>query len=245
MAVALATVSAIALATPAQAGAAQPSAPTTRTVGYFSDKPLPTGKSTAVSGLPASARAQLAGRGGASPQTDTPRGYKLRKGRLVTDYIYKSADVWAIEARCDSDGCHPVQQIKLALKEYARGRTSRKWELTFYGSHWSGPSHFSMEYYYQCGVNISGATDKTCSSWRRDGAQGSSSGVAVNEQQIVRDFGNTNVVTKFPMINLMVEFNDGSWAIGDDGKRGEKFRGWDVCVTRTTTKMCHSTGDGG
>ncbi|MGW0832735.1 hypothetical protein [Streptomyces prunicolor] len=32
--------------------------------------------------------------------------------------------------------------------------------------------------------------------------------------------------------------------LGKSGKSGEKFRGWDVCVTNTTTKLCHSTGDG-
>ncbi|WP_316784205.1 hypothetical protein [Streptomyces sasae] len=223
----------------------QPLAKQNRMVGFLSDRPLSENVVTPVSGLPSSARELLAGRSAVTPQTDTPRGYKLRKGNTPTNYIYKSADVYAIEADCDSDGCRPVQQVKLAIKEYVRGRTSKNWEITFYASRYSGPSHFHMEYYYECGVNIPNAKDKTCSTWKRDGAQGHAGpATAVNKQYIVKNFGKTPVVTKFPMINLLVTFNDGSEAIGDDGKPGEKFRGWDVCVTKTTTKLCHSTGDG-
>ncbi|MEU4153122.1 hypothetical protein [Streptomyces sp. NPDC026659] len=116
-----------------------------------------------------------------SPERPTPTGYKLRRGAKTTDYIYKSGDVFAIEASC---------------------------------------------------------------SWRKDAADGAASGVAVDKQKIVKGFGNTVVVTKFPMVNLMVDFADGSHATGDDGKAGEKSHGWDVCVTRTTTKLCHTTGDG-
>ncbi|WP_405953425.1 hypothetical protein OG588_37575 [Streptomyces prunicolor] len=125
-----------------------------------------------------------------------------------------------------------------------RGRTSKYWEITVYGSRWTGPSQFHMDYLYECGVNIPNASDETCSTWKSDGAQGHGSGVAVNKQQIVKNFGRTAVVTKFPMINMFVTFADGSHAVGDDGKSGEKFRGRDVCVTNTTTKLCHSTGDG-
>ncbi|WP_405931084.1 hypothetical protein [Streptomyces sp. NBC_00827] len=214
------------------------------TVGFFSDQPLPEDEVTPVSGLPSSVQRQLAGHGVVVPQADTPNGYKLRKGTRSTDYVYKSADVYAIEANCNSSGCRPVQQVKLAIKEYVRGRTSKYWEITFYGSRWSGSSQFHMDYNYECGVNIPNASDETCSTWRRDGAQGHGSGVAVNKQKIVKKFGSTAVVTKFPMVNLLVTFADGSKAIGDDGKPGEKFRGWDVCVTNTTTKLCHSTGDG-
>ncbi|MFK0104042.1 hypothetical protein [Streptomyces sp. NPDC091217] len=111
-------------------------------VGFLSDRPLPENVVTPVSGLPSSARKLLAGRSAVTPQTDTPRGYGLHKGNTPTNYIYKSADVYAIEADCDSDGCRPVQQVKLAIKEYVRGRTSKNWEITFYASRYSGPPHF-------------------------------------------------------------------------------------------------------
>lgn len=222
----------------------EPLAGDNKTVGYFSDQPLPEGEVTPVSGLPGAVQRQLAGRGVVAPRAGTPDGYKLRKGSRSTDYVYKSADVYAIEANCDSNGCHPVQQVKVAIKEYVRGRTSKYWEITFYGSRWTGPSQFHMDYVYECGVNIPNASDETCSTWKSDGAQGHGSGVAVNNQQIVKNFGRTAVVTKFLMINMFVTFADGSHAVGDDGKSGEKFRGWDVCVTNTTTKLCHSTGDG-
>ncbi|MCX5234873.1 hypothetical protein [Streptomyces prunicolor] len=218
-------------------------APETRTVAYFSYEPL--AAANPVSDLPASARRQLAAQDDVVvPRTGTPDGYKLRRGTASTDYVYKSADVYAIEASCDPSTCHPVQQVKLAIKEYVRGRTSKNWEITFYGSRETGSSHFNMDYTYECGVNLSHAPDETCSTWKHDGAQGHGSGVAVNKQKIVKNFGRTPVVTKFPMTNLLVTFADGSEAKGDDGKPGEKFRGWDVCVTNTTTKLCHSTGDG-
>ncbi|MDT0476642.1 hypothetical protein RM863_31400 [Streptomyces sp. DSM 41014] len=214
------------------------------TVRFFSDRPLPEDVGTPVSGLPGWAQGQLAGRGPSAARTGTPGGYKLRRGNRSTDYVYKSADVYAIEANCGPGGCRPVQQVRVAIKEYVRGRTSKNWEITFYGSRWSGPSRFHLDYTYDCGVNINRAPDKTCSTWRRDGAQGHGSGVAVDKQKIVKNFGRTAVVTKFPMVKLLVTFADGSGAIGDDGTAGEKFRGWDVCVTNTTTKLCHGTGDG-
>ncbi|WP_416958396.1 hypothetical protein [Streptomyces sp. Agncl-13] len=70
-----------------------------------------------------------------------------------------------------------------------RGRTSKYWEITFYGSRWTGSSQFHMDYFYECGVNIPNASDETCSTWKSDGAQGHGSGVAVNKQQIVKNFG--------------------------------------------------------
>ncbi|WP_338686538.1 hypothetical protein QD712_37610 [Streptomyces acidiscabies] len=214
------------------------------TVGFFSDRPLSEDGITPVPGLPSSVQRRLAGQAVAAPQTDTPDGYRLRKGTPSTDYVYKSADVYAIEAKCSPTTCRTVQQIRVAIKEYVRGRTSKYWEITFYGSRWSGPAQFHMDYTYECGVNVPDGPDVTCSTWRRDGAHGPGSGVAVDKQKIVKNFGSTAVVTKFPMVNLLVTFADGSHAVGDDGKKGEKFRGWDVCVTNTTTKLCHSTGDG-
>ncbi|MDT0436556.1 MULTISPECIES: hypothetical protein [unclassified Streptomyces] len=257
-AVAAAAVTVLAAGPAGAAGPAHRPAPPARTVGYFSytpsaaagtvrffaERPLAEGVSTRLSALPDWARSQLPGRSAATPRTGTPHGYKLRRGNRSTDYVYRSADVYAIEAECGSGGCRPVQQVKVAIKEYVRGRTSKKWEITFYGSRWSGSTRFHLDYTYDCGVNIAHAPDSTCSTWRRDGAQGHGSGVAVDGQRIVKNFGSTAVVTRFPMVKLLVTFADGSRAIGDDGAAGEKFRGWDVCATRTTTRLCHRTGDG-
>ncbi|MFE6050897.1 hypothetical protein ACFQ6N_09090 [Kitasatospora sp. NPDC056446] len=46
------------------------------------------------------------------------------------------------------------------------------------------------------------------------------------------------------MVNLKVRFADASYAIGDDGQEGEKFRGWDVCVAASDSKLCPTTGRG-
>jgi hypothetical protein len=227
---------------PAAAGAV--AAPTTHQVVYFSDHSLSSTETVPASALPAEARAQLTGTSTA-PNIATPRGYKLRKGGLKSSYIYQSANVWAIDASCGADGCEPIQQVKLYLKETAIGNTSKRWTLTLYASHWSGPSSFGLRYYYECGVNIAHSEDKTCSSWRNDHADGSASGGARNGSILNHGFGTTNNVTKFPMVRFDVKFANGSSAVGDDGHTGEKFRGWDVCVRARTTKMCTKTGTGG
>jgi len=229
---------------PAGAAASTPSATeTTRRVMYFSDHPLSTTTAIPASTLPAEARAQLA-EATATPAIATPRGYKLRKGGLKNSYLYQSANVWAIEASCDFFECKVVQQVKLYLKETAFGRASKRWKLELFASHWSGPSSFDLRYYYECGVNIAHAEDKTCSSWKDDGADGSDAGAAHNGTALNYGFGSTPNVTKFPMVRFDVKFADGSSAVGDDGHTGEKFRGWDVCVKARSTTMCSRTGTG-
>ncbi|MEV5705409.1 hypothetical protein [Actinoallomurus sp. NPDC052274] len=212
-------------------------------VTFFSARPMPLNTLTPTGALPQVARQQL--KGTLKVRTNTPSGYHLRRGNRRTDYTYASAYVWAIEASCGSNGCKPIQQVRLQLIESLQGTTSKRWTNTMWSAPWSGPSYFVLRYYYQCGVNIKGARDKTCSTWKHDGADGSSSGGAYNGYKINRTFGSTNNVTKFPMVDFMVTFKDGSHAIGDDGHAGEKFRGWDACVKARSTKLCKTTGNGG
>ncbi|MCX4749120.1 hypothetical protein OG455_27030 [Kitasatospora sp. NBC_01287] len=214
----------------------------TQQVGFFAAAPLPE-SGAPLGSLPAAAQQQLAP-ASPHPRTDTPRGYKLRQGGAATDYIYNSADVWAIDAHCDGSSCSPVQQVKLGLKEYVFGGDSRRWRLTLNSSPWSGPSGFSASYDYECGVNIPDDVDKTCATWKADGADGPTSGTAPNGTEVNHGFGRTTGVVKFPMVNLKVRFADGSTALGDDGNAGEKFRGWDVCVTAADSKLCPTTGKG-
>lgn len=179
--------------------------------------------------------------------TATPSGYKLRPitSSPLTSYIYNSGDVYAIEASCTGSTCSPVQQVKVSIKESVRGTTSKYWDISMYHSLWSGPSVYVVSYNYECGVNIANKTDQTCSTWASDGAAGPQSGSnMINGKMLSLSFGSTSNVTKFPMVKLGVEFADGSYAIGDDGQQGEKFRGWDVCVTASTTKLCSSSGNG-
>jgi hypothetical protein len=231
---------ALAVMTPAQA-ATQKTAAAKSVVRFFSDKPLSASAATPLSSLPASARAQISGT--ASASSSTPSGYKLRGGRENGDSIYNSAYVWAIEARCGTT-CTPVQQVKLSLKENIYGGNSKRWLLTLGATPWSGSPRFNFHQSYQCGVNIYRKDDQTCSTWKTDGADAGFSSGAKNGFQINRSFGNTANVKKFPMVNFQIEFADGSWAIGDDGHRGEKFRGWDVCVKARSTKLCGTTGEG-
>jgi len=80
--------------------------------------------------------------------------------------------------------------------------------------------------------------------YKANGADGSSSANFTSAYSINSTFGTTNLVTKLPMIKLGVRWSDGTIALGDDGQPGEKFRGWDVCATAGTTKLCATSGTG-
>ncbi|PKV89998.1 hypothetical protein [Streptomyces sp. TLI_146] len=222
---------------------AHPAAPATKHIVYFSDQPLSTTKSTPVSALPANARAQLTGTR-IKPYTDTPTGYKLRdkNQRPITDYRYRSSYVYAIDASCGLDGCSAIQQVRLRLEEQLRG--GQTWMMIINTSLWSGPPSYFADYSYECGVNIKGERDKTCSTWRDDGADGPANDVAYDGVRFLKSMG-TFPAIKFPMVNVDVTFADGTRAIGDDGRYGEKFRGWDVCMQQGgTEKLCPTSGTG-
>jgi hypothetical protein len=240
--VSLAAVASTVLAVqPAQAAALDSTA---KTVTFYSDHSLDSSKAVQVSALPASAQAQVTG---VKPNDATPRGYVLRGGRPNgnnPDYRYDSDYIWAVEASCGFLECDVVQEVRIRLTENVVGTTSKRWNLVLQASPWQGSSAYSLSYYYECGVNIPDAIDQTCSTWRDDNADGPDSGPAYDGDTLNYSFGDTNNVTKFPMVNMMVEFADGSVALGDDGEPGEKFRGWDVCVTLSDTKLCSSTGTG-
>jgi hypothetical protein len=225
-------------------GVATPKPTTDKTITFFADNPVATEGPIADAALPAEGKAQLSGTVSAEA-AHTPTGYKLRRGNLRTNYLYVSAYVWAIEASCGLNGCKAVQQVRLQLFESVTGQSSKRWTLTMYATPWSGPNYFTLRYYYECGVNIKDARDDTCSTWKHDGADGHAGPAdAYNAFKINRSFGSTANVTKFPMVNFFVTFRDGTHAIGDDGHDGEKFRGWDVCVRKTATKLCATTGTG-
>lgn len=235
---------AVASAAPSRPSGASDGA--TKTVAFVSDQPLTTTRPVAVRALPAQAQATLAG-GKVRPADATPRGYLLRGGGPNSgnpDYRYDSAYVWAIEASCGLFECDVIQQVRLRLTENVAGTNSKRWSLVLQAQPWSGPSIYSLSYDYECGVNIPDAIDQTCSTWRDDNADGPESADAYDGYIINKNFGDTSNVTKFPMVNMKVEFADGSVAIGDDGQNGEKFRGWDVCVKARSTKLCPSTGTG-
>ncbi|MFG3254916.1 hypothetical protein [Streptomyces sp. NPDC048172] len=215
-----------------------------RNISFFSDRPLDADKQIPVKSLPKAARDQLSGRPKAEVKRDTPRGYKLRRGQRTTNFIYNSADVWAIDVSCGWWDCDVTQQVRLQFKENVFGRQSKRWLLRAEAKPWSGPPEFELDYSYECGVNLPNQVDETCSTWHNDGADGPDQGASWDGQQLNRGFGRTPGATKFPMLKLDVEFADGSHARGDDGELGEKFRGWDVCVTQRTTKLCPTTGTG-
>ncbi|MYQ78361.1 MULTISPECIES: hypothetical protein [unclassified Streptomyces] len=233
--------------TPALADADR--APADHEVSYFSDSPLPVDRQVPASKLPDYAQ-RLLGSAPDAPstqlRTSTPRGYKLRRGGVKGDgkYIYQSADMYAIDASCGQSGCKPKQQVKLRFRENVQGRDSKRWKLTMYIQPYSGPRTFKSSYHYECGVNLTKETDRTCSSWRDDGADRSAGGGGKNGLVIDKSFGRTPNVKKFPMFMIDVKFADGSRSRGDDGQLGQKFRGWDVCVKAKATSLCKTTGKG-
>jgi hypothetical protein len=197
--------------------------------------------------LPPDARKQLQGVNSdvSTVVRDTPRGYVLRRGGIDKDrYIYKSAEVWAIEATCTPSKCRPVQQVKLRFKQNVQGTSSKRWTLVMYSQPYSGPRAFRSAWSYECGVNITNGRDRTCSTWKDDGADGPDSGAGSHGATLSKSFGSTANARKFPLFKMDITFADGSHARGDDGERGEKFRGWDTCVKPRSTKLCAMTGDG-
>lgn len=243
----ISSVLAVASMTPALADADR--APREHKVSYFSDFPLPVDREVPTSELPAHVQKWLRS-ASASPstqlRTSTPLGYKLRRGGLRGDgkYIYQSADIYAIDASCGQGGCKPKQQVKLRFRENVQGRNSKRWKLTMYTQPYSGPRTFKTSYHYECGVNLSKERDRTCSSWRDDGADRSAGGGGKNGLVVDKNFGRTPNVKKFPMFMIDVKFADGSRSRGDDGQLGQKFRGWDVCVKAKTTSLCKTTAKG-
>jgi hypothetical protein len=187
-----------------------------------------------------------AGREAASGSV-TERGYKRRTpGRRLSDYIYDSDWVRADLITCyNANECRVESEVKLRLRQNVVGGSSKSWKMTLYAQTWYGSSAYVTWYEYQCAVNIKNATDKYCTGFKSDGADGFRSDRFYDGDVITHYFGSYQPVTKFPMEKLHVTWSSGTQAIGDDDTPGEKFRGYDVCVKATTTKLCSSSGMGG
>jgi len=211
---------------------------------FFTKRNLP--KKFPASDLPAGARARLKGQD--IRATAVPSGYALQGGDRDAnnpDYKYNSDSVLATEASCEyildlPVDCTTIQQVSVQIHENLTGGGSSRWYIILNALRTSGPAGYIMSYDYECGVNITLAADQTCSTWADDGADGPDTDVpSFDGDSVNRDFGFTKSVTKYPMINVHIEFADGSVAVGDDGTDGEKFRGWDVCVDPSgNAKLC-------
>lgn len=191
----------------------------------------------------------------ASPATATPDHYLLFPGHKV-----QSADgnyyVWVTNKNesyeINSDGVI-TSRIDEQFKETAYGRTSNKWRLDMYLNYIYGREYEAF-YDYYCGINISGGSDVTCDSWSGNSGAGPTehgtmwgmgkhySGTS-SPFEIIRDFGSKSG-TKFPMFNSRIQWSDGVHNLDDWGGWGWKNRGWDVCDTTSTTRLCNTTGNG-
>jgi hypothetical protein len=190
-----------------------------------------------------------------SPATNTPDGYVLRKGVRVKSadgkyYVYKTYTDASYEL--NSHGVI-VSRVNEHWKETATGRSSNYWRLEMYDDYQYG-NHYVAFYDYYCGVNIKHHSDPTCDTWsgnsRADGhasglmwAMGTHRSGTAHPFAVYKNFGSKSG-TKFPMFNNRIQWSDGVRNIGDDLRWGYKIRGWDVCDTVRTTRLCDGTGNG-
>jgi len=213
-------------------------APSHTDLAYFSTDPVSPSASIKLPNLPRVARVP-------SVVGETELGFKLRdlSKQPSTSFVYNSVPVYAIHLSCQST-CVAVSQVQVSIKENVAGTTSKRWINTVYASTYSGSQPWTASYNYACAVNVPNTRDIYCPFYKADGADGSSSANFTSAYSINSTFGTTNLVTKLPMIKPGVRWSDGTIALGDDGQPGEKFRGWDVCATAGTTKLCATSGTG-
>jgi hypothetical protein len=105
---------------------------------------------------------------------------------------------------------------------------------------------FASWWDYNCGVNISGASDPTCNTWSGNtGASGPATGqinpagTYFGTAYIYKYYG-VKVGRKFPMVNDRIQWGSGSINLDASGRWGWHIRGWDVC----DPSMCSQTGTG-
>ena len=189
-----------------------------------------------------------------APATNTPNGYLLRSGTRVKSadgnyYVYKTYSDASYELNSNGD---IVSMVKEWWKETAIGKTSNVWTLQMYDDYQYG-NHYEAFYDYYCGINVSGS-DPTCDTWGgNSGASGTAHGTmwtmgthrsgTSSPFSISKNFGSKSG-KKFPMFNNRIQWSDGVRNIGDDFQWGYKIRGWDVCDTVSTTRLCDTSGDG-
>lgn len=178
----------------------------------------------------------LGGESMVTPLAATPSGYYLwNPGTRVSDYVYKSDNAELGTGPCVDGKCTATEKVNYVLKETVTGGSSKTWTIRTDMTQLANDPGitFINGLTYYCGVNINNAPDRLC-----EGAGASDSGTTMNvNTNYVRYFESTTGGINFPMIKV-----DVVWSTGFHGDM--KFRGWDVGVSSTSTKLKTSSGTG-
>jgi hypothetical protein len=182
-------------------------------------------------------------RAAASPQSApggvTPfavaSGFVLYKpGYRRGDYAYDSDWGPATELYC-SGSCTQVSKYQTQLHEAITGGYSKLWTLTLNVQHVSGNYASDFSWWYACAINVSGDPDHYCQNGA-DPSQTSepmgSSGTTLYEYFENNTYSNI----EYPMVGITVDWGSVSTE--------NKNRGWDVCASYSTTKLCGTSGNG-
>lgn len=176
---------------------------------------------------------------GISPATDTPDGYHLPSGTKST-YTFTSDTYYAYVVENGSVTSRVEENfVENVLSDF------NEWSLTIKNRRDFGQT-FESWWYYECGVNISGASDPTCSTWSGntgasgpDSGQINAAGTGYGTKYIYKNYG-SKIGRKFPMVRDRIQWADGTINVDVYGRWGWHIRGWDTC----DPTLCTTTGDG-
>lgn len=170
----------------------------------------------------------------------TPDGYVLYDPGYKRD-LYRYDSNWYLFAQVEIDisGVTVLAEIEVQYRQRVLGGTSKSWVISADVNQLSneGGLTYQQSFEYYCGVNLPG-DDPTCNEYAGDGADLDHDERVFNPgEQYQKYFGYTNNVTKFPMFKYVV-----AWSTGIT--QSFQFRGYDVCVRASTTRLCTNSGNG-
>lgn len=225
------------------AAAAQPAPPTATTTWFaaWSTTPLPAEfPQSSIPMLDANPNAGVQMINPGQPvvmAVDTPTGYiriTRTKGK-TTDYLYQSDYVYQSIGPCQNGVCTATDTVQTYIKESVTGGSSKNWTMYVGMRNWldTTATTWSSSVTYFCGVSVPGGRDYIC-----EGGGASASNVAMNvNQNTVKTFPSTSGKIVFPMLSVSTLWTNGVVVT-------TKFRGWDVSVGTSSSKLAATSGDG-
>lgn len=195
--------------------------------------------------LPAKAPAGAQCPSGAAARS-TPVGYTLEGQRYSNIDYYAPARTYQAYDRVTGT---VLCQVKISFLQSVDGGPSLYWYLTTTVStdFCGGDVSWVADYNHYCGVNLPEMRDPTCYEYWNEYHPGTlpeadlEGTLPTPTHEIIYNFGSGSYVTKFPLLKLGVLFTKpGATGAYTD----QKFRGWDVCVRPTYTRLCTDTGRG-
>lgn len=96
-------------------------------------------------------------------------GAYLMRGGGITGYVYKSANLWPTDFRCNvqTGQCIALQTVRVTMKQSLVGGRSHTWQVTFFSVDESGPNGSVAKVYsfrggYGCGMRPVSGPYLTC-----------------------------------------------------------------------------------